>query len=61
METSENIISKIVNKKPIKPNDVVVAPVKGDGNLFYRSLSLFFTNSEGNHKLLGILFIMLQL
>ena len=52
METSENIISKIVNKKPIKPNDVVVAPVNKDGNCFYRALSLFFTNSEGNHKII---------
>ena len=57
METSENIISKIVIKKLIKPNDVVVAPVKIGVNLFYRSLFLFFTNSEGNLAIINKEFI----
>ena len=61
MESSENIISKKVNKKPIKPNDVVVAPVNKDGNCFYRALSLFLPTVKVIIKSLGFLFIMRQL
>ena len=61
MEISENIISKKVNKKPIKSNDVVVVPVKKDRNLFYSHFLCFLPTVKEIIKSLGILFIMLQL
>ena len=52
MEEDTSFIQNIINKKTILPSDVIIAPVKGDGNCFYRALTLYLTNDEKNYKTL---------
>ena len=33
-------------------DEVIIAPIIGDGNCFYKALCLFLTNEQSNHKII---------
>ena len=49
-ETKNNKISKILHKNLITTKEINIILVIGDGNCFYRSISVYFSNSETFHS-----------
>ena len=49
-ETKDNTLSKILHKNRITSKEINIIPVIGDGNCLYRSISVYFTNSETFHS-----------
>ena len=43
---------KILGKKNLNPEEVIISPVAGDGNCFYRAIFLYLTNVETNYKII---------
>ena len=52
MEKRNTLTDKILNKLPLNENEVIIAPIIGDGNCLYRSLAQFLTNDQNNHKII---------
>ena len=48
----KNILQSILEKKPLIPEDVIISPIEGDGNCFYRALSLYLTNDQSNYNII---------
>ena len=46
------LLNKIRNKQPINQEEIIITPILGDGNCFYRSISLYLTNEQSNHKII---------
>jgi hypothetical protein len=56
MKKEKSIIKKVLDKKPLNPEEVIISPIYGDGNCFYRALSLYLTMINHIIKLQEILF-----
>ena len=52
MEKRNTLTDKILNKLPLNENEVIIAPIIGDGNCLYRFLAQFLTNDQNNHKII---------
>ena len=46
------LLHKIQNKQTINQDEIIISPIIGDGNCFYRSISLHLTNEQSNHKII---------
>ena len=52
MIEQELLLHRIHDKQPINQEEINISPITGDGNCFYRSISLYFTNEQTNHKII---------
>ena len=52
MIEQEILLHKTSDKQPINQEEIIVSPIIGDGNCFYRSISLYLTNKHSNHKII---------
>ena len=44
MIEQEILLHKIRDKQPINQEEIIVSPIIGNGNCFYRSISLYLIN-----------------
>ena len=52
MSEEKIILQKVMDKKLLNPEDVIISPIEGDGNCFYRALSLYLTSDQSNYKII---------
>ena len=52
MTEQELLLHRIHDKQPINQEEIIISPITGDGNCFYRAISLYFTNEQTNHKII---------
>ena len=52
MIEQELFFHKSWDKQLINQEEIIISPIIGDGNCFYRSISLYLINEQTNHKII---------